>query len=140
MKLPNPIRWWRRLPRKTRIRLIAGVLLALLGTEAILLAPWAFEMAFLIDLFGAGFFDVFVLGFVLLWYSQAVAFVRALWIRISGVFRMMSPSGRLAGAWDWDRAVLLFVEVERRTNRLLVWSATVGSCAALAFMLIRKIT
>lgn len=139
MKLPNPIRWWRNLPQKTRIGYIAGVLLALLGMEAIFLAPWAFEIAFLIDLFGAGFFDVFVIGYLLLGYSQAKAFVKTLWSFFSKVVRAILPNGRLSIAWDWDRAVLLYCEVERRTNRILVWSATVGSCAVLVVMLIRKI-
>lgn len=126
------------MPQKTRIRLIAGVLLALLGTEAIILAPWAFEMAFLVDLFGAGFFDVFVLGVILLWFSQAVAFVKSLWTHFLAFVQMKSPTDRLAVAWDCDFVLYVLHKAERKARHTLLWGATLGSFAAIVVMLIRK--
>lgn len=45
--------WWTRLPRKTRIQLIASVLMLFTGTEIFVLAPYVFEIAVMIDVFGA---------------------------------------------------------------------------------------
>lgn len=57
----------------------------LLGTEAIALAPGAYEMALRINLSGAGFFDTVIPGFLLLTYSQLVAALKAFWSRWSGL-------------------------------------------------------
>src|SRR5687768_550920 len=55
MKFPNPRAWWRKLPKKTRVQVIASVLLVFAGTEILVLAPYVFEIAAMIDLFGLAF-------------------------------------------------------------------------------------
>ena len=44
--------WWRRLPQKTRVQLIATVLLVLAGTEVLVLAPYVVDIAVMIDVGG----------------------------------------------------------------------------------------
>jgi len=47
--------WWRGLPQKTRVRLIASVLLIFAGTELFVLAPAIFDIALMIDVGGLVF-------------------------------------------------------------------------------------
>jgi len=86
-KLPRPLQWWRRLPQKTRIRLIAGIFLILAGTEAVVLAPQIFEMAFLIDALGF----TFVAGAALLSLQIYLAQIRQI---LSAVFQWLTESAR----------------------------------------------
>jgi hypothetical protein len=44
--------WWRSLPQKTRVQLIASVLLVFAGTEVFVLAPYIFDIALMIDVGG----------------------------------------------------------------------------------------
>jgi len=44
--------WWRRLPQKTRVWLIASVLLVFAGTEVLVLAPYILDIAIMIDVGG----------------------------------------------------------------------------------------
>ena len=44
--------WWSRVPQKTRVRLIASVLLVFAGSEVLVLAPFVVDLALTIDLFG----------------------------------------------------------------------------------------
>ncbi len=44
--------WWRRLPQKTRVHLIASALLVFAGTEIFVLAPYLFDIALIIDVGG----------------------------------------------------------------------------------------
>ena len=55
MKFPAPRAWWRKLPQKTRVHLIASVLLVFAGTEIFILAPYFYEIAVMIDVFGSAF-------------------------------------------------------------------------------------
>jgi hypothetical protein len=43
---------WHSLPRKTRVKLIAAVLLVFAGTEVLTLAPYIFDIALMIDVCG----------------------------------------------------------------------------------------
>jgi hypothetical protein len=44
--------WWHRLPQKTRVNLIATLLLVFAGTEVLVLAPAILDIAAMIDVFG----------------------------------------------------------------------------------------
>jgi hypothetical protein len=44
--------WWRSLSQKTRVQIIASVLLVFAGTEVFVLAPYIFDIAVLIDVGG----------------------------------------------------------------------------------------
>jgi hypothetical protein len=44
--------WWRGLPQKTRVKLMASVLLVFAGTEVLVLAPYIFDIALMIDVCG----------------------------------------------------------------------------------------
>src|SRR5579883_2238484 len=55
MLIPNPFKWWRRLPQRTRVRIIAAIILIVVGAEAIVLAPGIVEIAILVDSMGVVF-------------------------------------------------------------------------------------
>ena len=44
--------WWRRLPQKKRVQIIASLLLIFAGTETLFLAPYIFDIALMIDVGG----------------------------------------------------------------------------------------
>jgi len=130
MKLSNPIQWWHRLPQTTRIRLIAGVLLVLFFTEAFVFAPWAFDVATLIDLLGVGFFDAFLLAPFILYASQTVTFLKSLWTRAATFPSLVAFT--LRSSLALDRHVVLF-HVRAfgwRGLQVLVWTVTVASSTA----------
>ncbi|MBC7366945.1 MAG: hypothetical protein H7343_09075 [Undibacterium sp.] len=110
-----------------------------LGTEATMLAPWAFDVAFLVDLFGAGFFKIFVLGHVILTYSQAVIFVKNIWHRFVAMTCLKSPRNRFQMPKNVDAFFYSFYEAGERIRHILVQSATLGSCVFAVALLIRQL-
>jgi hypothetical protein len=70
VKIPNLLQWWRDLPQKTRIRLIACIFLVLAGPEVVILAAPILEVAAMVDLLGLAFFATAILASVQVWYLQ----------------------------------------------------------------------
>ncbi len=126
--------WWRGLPTETRVKWIASILLVFAGTEALVLAPFIFDLAALIDAFGI----LFVLAAgrasvgqsligLALQLRRVLGFVRALFCRIDAVadFGANLPV-------TWHRRCLA---VDAFAARVLIGCCVLGSGAVLLWTL-----
>ena len=131
MHIPNLLTWWRRLPRKTRVRLIACVFLELAGTEVVFVAPHILELAAMIDVLGFTFVPGAMLTSIKMWWSQVEGVARSL-------VRLSLCGCDAVGAWfaiaqkAMIRPAFLFVKISRS---LLYWSS-VAACSIVCFRMV----
>jgi hypothetical protein len=110
--------WWQRLPQKTRVHLIATVLLVFAGTEVLVLAPAILDIAAMIDVFGMAMIVAAIRSSV----SVSIAQLRDL---IAGLTRPLFAGFRAA-----DRAADFGLVVLPRWHRQYLLVDTVGTQAA----------
>jgi hypothetical protein len=81
--------WWRSLPQKTRVQVIASLLLVFAGTEIIVLAPYIFDIALMLDVGGL----VFVLAALRSSVSGSMMQLRALMTALTKPVFVISRAG-----------------------------------------------
>jgi hypothetical protein len=124
-------RWWHRLPQKTRIQLIASVLLVFAGTEVLVLAPYVLDIAAMIDVFGLAMiaaaikssFSVSLLQLRELAHTTARPLVAA-----SRVADALADSGMLLLS-RWDRHYLVIDRLGTKTAGAFLVLFTVAAVA-----------
>jgi hypothetical protein len=115
--------WWRGLPTKTRVKWIAGALLVLAGAEVVVMAPFIFELAVLIDAVGVMF--VLAAGWAamrqtwLLYWTRLYAITR-------GVGRLADRIANLGAGIpiEWH---LCIMSIGTRIRRIAAGAALVSS-------------
>jgi hypothetical protein len=109
--------WWRSLPQKTRVKLIASVLLVFAGTEVFVLAPYIIDIALMIDVGGL----VLVLAALRSSVSVSMMDLRSLMTVITKPFfavlracEMVEEFGSVLLAPRWFRHYFLFDRIVTR--------------------------
>jgi hypothetical protein len=116
---------WRGLPQKTRVQLIASVLLVFTGTEVLVLAPYIFDIAVMIDLGGL----VVVVTALRSSVSVSIMQLRALATVIMKPLRAVLRAGESVAVFgsafspSWYRGYFLFDRIATRCGAALVFGS-----------------
>jgi len=133
MQIPNLLNWWRSLPTKTRVRLIACVFLALAGTEVLFIAPHILELAAMIDALGFAFVAGAIATSIKMWCSQ-----------VKGLIRRVVTISR--SAYDHLQAGLSIVQeaivgpafILMRFSRSVLYWSSVAACSTVFILVLGK--
>lgn len=116
---------WRGLPQKTRVQLIASVLLVFAGTEVLVLAPYIFDIAVMIDIGGL----VVVVAALRSSVSVSILQLRAFGTVITKLLGSVLRAGQLVGDFGatfsprWYRGYFLVDRISTRCGAALVFGS-----------------